>query len=479
MEVPLETPVPLTASVAGAYLERARALPERTRSALVVSAASDTGDVALLARAAASLGLGVSDLVPAEARGLIAIRSGRLEFRHPLTRSAIYGDASAEERRRVHRALAEALPETEVDRRAWHLALGAVGPDADASSALEQAAVRARGRSAYATAADAFERAASLSAEEGRRASLVFAAADAAWLAGLDERAALLLEDAARSAGDSALSIEVEHLRGHIALRRGPIGRGREILLGAAERAAADRPEAAVVMLAEAAEGAFFAGDAAGMRACAERARELMGAADGHAAYFGLMIAGMGRILSGEGEQGADLVRKAVGLLERSEDPTSDVHLLAWAAMGPLWLRETNVGESLVDRALETARARPAAGALPHLLTHIGIEQAATDRCIEAQATFDEAIRLARETGQRTVLAGALGRLAWVEARCGREHAASANGEEALALANELGAHLFEIWALGALASWDWCAATRRPRPIASASSSKRSTSTR
>jgi len=106
------------------------------------------------------LGLDLSDLIPAEAAGLITVHDSRVEFRHPLARSAVYGDAPADRRRELHRALASALPDTEADRRAWHLALASFGPDDAASSALEQAGQRARQRGAYEVSSRAFERAA-------------------------------------------------------------------------------------------------------------------------------------------------------------------------------------------------------------------------------------------------------------------------------------------------------------------------------
>jgi hypothetical protein len=156
-DIPLATPTAAVTSVASAYLERAHQLPEQTRSALVVAAASDRGDVSVLERALGKLGLAVADLIPSESAGLLSIGAGHVEFRHPLTRSAIYGDASPEERRAAHRALADALPDTEADRRAWHLALAAAGPDDRASAALEQAGARARDRSAYDVASHALE----------------------------------------------------------------------------------------------------------------------------------------------------------------------------------------------------------------------------------------------------------------------------------------------------------------------------------
>jgi DNA-binding CsgD family transcriptional regulator len=450
-ETPLDTPMATVTSVATAYLDRARTLPARTFDLVVLAAACDGGDLGVLARAADALGLALADLVPAEERDLIRIRASEFEFRHPLTRSAIYGGASAAQRRSAHRALAGVLPDSEADRRAWHLALAAVGPDATASRALEQAAARARRRSAYDVASRAYERAARLALDERGRGHLAYAAADAAWLAGLPERAQIMLESADHHAVDEDVSTEVAHLRGHIALRLGPLERARAILLTAAERAAAHAPEEAVVMLAEAAEGAFYAGDAAGMRNCGERASALAARAPGdRAAFFAQITAGMGRVLAGEAD-GAAMIRDAVTLLERSDWLGDDPRLLAWAAMGPLWLREAGIGERLIDRAVEIARTRSATGALPHLLTHIGIGEGATNRFLQALATFDEAVRLARETGQRTILAGALARLARVEARCGREQASREHAAEALAHARELGAHLFEIWALIAL----------------------------
>jgi hypothetical protein len=92
----------------------------------------------------------------------------------------------------LHRALASALPETEADRRAWHLALASFGPDDAASSALEQAGQRAYQRSAYEVSSRDFERAARLAPEEARQSRLLYAAADAAWLGGLADRAVAL-----------------------------------------------------------------------------------------------------------------------------------------------------------------------------------------------------------------------------------------------------------------------------------------------
>ena len=447
-----DAPLSAGTSIAGVYLKRFGSLPLRTRDVLVLAAASDRGELSVLARAAPALALDIADLVPAEAAALITMHDARVEFRHPLARSAIYGDATPERRREAHRALAGALPDADIDRRAWHLALAAFGPDDATSSALEQAGLRALQRSAYEVSSHAFERGASLAPQEERRGRLLYSAADAAWLGGLADRAAALLDEARRHAPTPDVVVSIEHLRGHIATRRGPVKAAQKILLGGAELAASIDPRRAVVMLAEAVNASFYAGDGATMLQAAERAAAAAGpGADSRTMFFAASAQGMALIFAGEGERGAASIREAVAVLEHSDELRTDPRLLAWAAMGPLWLREANVGRDLADRALAAARSQSAVGVLPFVLTHVALDQAATDRWAEAQAGFHEAIGLARETGQRTELAALLARLAWLEARQGRFDQSRRHGTEALSLSRELGLGVCEVWANAAL----------------------------
>ena len=157
-DAPLLQPLPVVTSVADSYAQRFQSLTAGPRQVLVLLAASDGGDLAVLARPAAALGLDLADLAGGEAAGLIELMGARAEWRHPLARSAVYGQASPAERRLAHRSLADGLPDAEDDRRAWHLALAAIGPDVAASSALEQAGARARHRSAYDVSSRTFER---------------------------------------------------------------------------------------------------------------------------------------------------------------------------------------------------------------------------------------------------------------------------------------------------------------------------------
>ena len=450
--VPPEAPLAANTSVARVYLQRLRTLPQRTRDALVLASAVDDGEVPVLARAAPMLGLDLSDLVPAEAAGLVTVHDSRVEFRHPLARSAIYGDAPTDRRRTVHRALASAFPDTEADRRAWHLALASFGPDDAASSALEQAGQRAFRRGAYEVSSRAFERAARLAPDEARQDRLLYAAADAAWIGGLAERAVALLDQVSRHVPDPDLAVAIEHLRGHIAWQRGSISAAQEILLAAAERAAPIDPDRAVEMLAEVVAASNYAGDAATMRLAAERAASLLRPdAERRTTFLALLVQGVALIFSGQGEPGAPAIRAAVEVLEGSDELRDDPRLLAWAALGPLYLREAEVGRALASRAEAQARRTSAVGVLSSALSLIAIDEAATDRWPEAQADFHEAIALAREAGQLTDLGLALARLAWLEARQGRSEQSRLHGDEALGLSRDMGLGHTEVWAMAAL----------------------------
>jgi DNA-binding CsgD family transcriptional regulator len=452
---PEGAPVLVSARISRAFLQRAHLLDRPARRALVLAATSDTGDLPAIGRAAAKLGIDLpaltGALAAAEGAGLVTLHAGVLEFRHPLARSAIYADASAGDRRDAHRALAAALPDRDVDRRAWHLAAAAAGPDETAATALEQAGVRARDRSAYAASAAAFERAGRLSSQGERQARLYRDAAGAGWLAGFTEHAVALLDEAREAAGDPVTLATIDELAGHIASRRGPVMRGHAILTAAARQAERTEPERAVAMLAEAAFACFYAGDAAQMLSAAERAQALLPAAPSpRARFLATMTAGMARILGGDAAAGAQEVHEAVVLAENSASLHEDLLLLPWLTFGPLFLRQTG-GRALLDHALRTARARAAVGALPLVLHLIARDQAASGRWGVAVATYTEAIGLARECGQQTELTFGLAGVACLQARRGREAECRDCAAEALGLSHQLGLGLAEIWATAAL----------------------------
>ena len=125
-DAPLPEPVPVGRSLQDQFAARARLLPSAGRTVLLLASAERLGDPALLHRAARLLGAPWEEAVTSiEATGLVtfALRSALSSPTDPVRRLP---RRTAGERRRAHRALADALDgDDDVDRRAWHLAAAA------------------------------------------------------------------------------------------------------------------------------------------------------------------------------------------------------------------------------------------------------------------------------------------------------------------------------------------------------------------
>src|SRR4051794_14385328 len=219
-----------------AFVRRLASLRADTRLLLLVAAAEPIGDPRLRWRAAEWLGIGLAAAEGAEADGLLTI-SERVTFYHPLVRSAMYRSAAPENRRAAHLALAEVTdPDADPDRRAWHRAAAAPGPDEEVATELERSAARAQARGGLAAAAAFLERSVALTQEPAPRARRALAAAQASLHAGAFEGAAKLLATAEAGVQDELEGARVELLRGQIASASSA---GREApgqLLSAAKR---------------------------------------------------------------------------------------------------------------------------------------------------------------------------------------------------------------------------------------------------
>jgi DNA-binding CsgD family transcriptional regulator len=226
----------LAGRIEESFQRRLDPLPAQTQQLLLIAAAEPVGDPVLLWRAAERLAIGAEAATPAIAADLFEL-GARVRFRHPLVRSAVYRVASHEQRRTVHRALAEATdPDVDPDRRAWHRANAAPGPDEDVASEVERAAERAQARGGLAAAAAFLERSAALSVDPARRAARGLAAAQATHQAGFPDAALGLLATAQAGPLDELLRARVDLLRAQIAFA---VSRGRDalpLLLAAAKR---------------------------------------------------------------------------------------------------------------------------------------------------------------------------------------------------------------------------------------------------
>jgi DNA-binding CsgD family transcriptional regulator len=232
----LPNAVPLSGRIEESFRRRLDALPPKTRRLLQLAAADSVGDPALVWRAAERLSIATEAATPAVEAGLIEF-DARVRFRHPLVRSAAYRSASLREREEVHRALADVTDaEIDPDRRAWHRAQAAPGPDEDVAEELGRSANRAQGRGGLAAAAAFLERAAMLTPGPGRRAQRLLAAATAKRDAGTLDAALGLLVAVEAGPPDALRTAEVEHLRGQIALEQRRGGDAGRLLVSAARR---------------------------------------------------------------------------------------------------------------------------------------------------------------------------------------------------------------------------------------------------
>jgi hypothetical protein len=203
--------VSLAGSIEESFRRRVGELAPPARMMLLLAAADPTGDPALVWRAA-GLGIGAEAGAPL-AEADLAEFGTRVRFRHPLVRSAAYQSSSAQQRQEAHRALAGVTdPDLDPDRRAWHRARAAPGPDEGVAAELERSAARARARGGAAAGAAFLKQAAALTLDPARRAGRALAAAQAEIQAGeLDEARDLLdladagpLTDVQQAEGDLA-----------------------------------------------------------------------------------------------------------------------------------------------------------------------------------------------------------------------------------------------------------------------------------
>ena len=231
--------IPLPGRLEESFQRQLDALPPETRRLVQLAAADPVGDPVLVWQAAEHLGIGAGAVTAAAEAGLLEF-GAQVRLRHPLVRSMAYRSASLQDRREAHRALAEVTdPQADPDRRAWHRAQAAPGPDDDVAAELERSASRAQARGGMAAAAAFLEQAALLTREPARRAQRLLAAARAKRDAGaLDAALALLVAAESQGSGPrQALRIaEVEHLRGQIALDQRRGSDASRLLLNAARR---------------------------------------------------------------------------------------------------------------------------------------------------------------------------------------------------------------------------------------------------
>ena len=232
----LHSAMRLSGGIEESFRRRFDVLPVQTRRLLLIAAAEPVGDQALVWRAAAKLGVGAEAAAPATEAGLVEFGT-RVRFRHPLVRSTVYGSALAQERQKVHAALAEVTdPQLDPDRRAWHRAHAVPGPDEAVAAELERSADRAQARGGVAAAAAFLERATMLTLDPKRRAERALAAASANLQAGAFDAVRHLLSVAEAGAITDMQQARIDLLGADLAFVTNRGSDAPSLLLKAAKR---------------------------------------------------------------------------------------------------------------------------------------------------------------------------------------------------------------------------------------------------
>jgi DNA-binding CsgD family transcriptional regulator len=406
----------LSGSIEQSFRQRVERLPTEAQRLLLLAAADPLGDPLLLWRAAERLGIDVTAGGPAVEDGLVSF-GARVRFRHPLVRSAVYRSASAEAKREAHGALAEVTdPAIDPERRAWHRAEAAAGPDEEVAAELERYAGRAQARGGVAAAAAFLERATALSADRAKRALRALAAGQAKVQAGGFSSALDLLALAEAGPLGELERARLDLVRAQLAFASNRGSEAPSLLLKAAQRFEAVDVDLSRATYLDALMAAHLAVSFAGPKADVPAVARAAGAAPPprHApAPADLLLDGLAATYNQGYAAGLPMVRAAVAA-DSAGMPTDQE--LRWL--------------SVASRAA----------------MHIWDD----DRAMAHSARF---VRLARETGALSELTFAVNDRALLLLQSGEPSAAAAAVEEAYATAEALRSSMVPWGAMGA-AAW-------------------------
>jgi DNA-binding CsgD family transcriptional regulator/tetratricopeptide (TPR) repeat protein len=412
------------------FVQRLGTLSDNGRRLLLAAAADPVGDPLLLWRAAERLGVGPADAEAAVAEGLLTIGE-RVTFRHPLVRSAMYRSGAVEDRRAVHLALAEATDrETDPDRRAWHLAAAAPGPDEQVALELERSAGRAQARGGLAAAAAFLRRAVVLTDDRGQRADRALTAARASFQAGAFDAALGLIATAEAGPLDEFQRALVDLLRAQIAFGAGQWGDAPQLLLEAARRLEPFDLDLTRETYLVAWGAAGLAEDLAARDVLPDicRAASALSPPSGAPRSLDLLLEGFALLITEGHGAATPTLQQAVRAL--AEIPAQDVLRWGWMAAGAsaaVWDDEGLLASCV--RQVQLLRDAGALAALPIHLTYLAMATLWTGDFAGAASLIAEVDGVAAATGSRFP-PYALLRLRGLQGREGEASAAIASAIE-------------------------------------------------
>jgi DNA-binding CsgD family transcriptional regulator len=406
--------VSLDGRIEESFARQLEALPAQTRLLLQLAAADPTGDPVLVWRAAGRLAIGAGAAGPATEAGLAEF-GARVLFRHPLVRSAAYRSASVQTRQELHGALAEVTdPVADPERRAWHRAEAAPGPEEEVAAELELCAGRAQRRGGLAAAAAFLERSAGLTLDPARRGQRALAAAQAKYRAGALDAALGLLAMAQAGPLDELQRARGDRLRAQVAFASSHGRDAPPLLLSAAKRLESLDVGLARETYLEAFTAALFVGRLSPAVGDVARAVRMAPAPPAGERAPDLLLDGLAVLVTDGYAAGTPALKRAL-LAFRGQDISAEEGLswlwLAERAAMAVWDDET--WHILANRHVKLARDTGALSELPLAVRSRILLHAHAGELAEGAALVAEAQMVADATGSQLAPYGATGVAAW------------------------------------------------------------------
>ncbi|GAB4006448.1 hypothetical protein GCM10029992_57120 [Glycomyces albus] len=362
-----------------------------------MAAADSAAPVATILRVLEALGGAAADLAPAERANLVRI-GARIEFRHPLVRAAAYRGEPLHRRVEAHRAYADALAaDADPDRRAWHLAAAATGPDETVAAELEGVAERARDRGGAMAVSVAYERAGRLSEDLEPKALRIARAAQAAFDGGKADRAARLAAEALSISTDPGIRAEAIYAQGAVAYERASPRIDAELTIEAGALVLDSDPERAALTLYEAVHAARHGAAHDLLR----RAADLLHGftpPDDRASLVSAFL-GWAALFDGRPESAIGPVR-ALRADAGGGDP--DLMHAMTTGIGDLLIAADDEVVAGAEDMLSQVRAAGALGWVPYVLNVLAVARLLRGEFADARACVAEGAAISEEFGNQT-----------------------------------------------------------------------------
>ena len=453
---PLPAVLPVDDRLLDEFRLRLGGLGEATLTALGVAALASDDDLGVISEAVSAVGGSQDDLVAAEQQEIVALRQGRVWWRHPLLRCATYESLDPEERRRLHGALSRATARTGRDDQAvWHLSESVTGPDDHVARMLAEEGAAAYRRGALAAAAEAYEQAARLTTSPEDRYRHLLGAADVVWATGDYVQVAALL----RPIIDR---IEDPVTRGDMAII---LGQAETWLVGShdatyrfeehARSTAKVAPDIAAILMLHAMVTRLMALDIDGALGAADAAAATAEQTGDPAVLFGAYAARALAAFFAGGGPAAEVAIEPIGQLASAnlgdKDNQGVAAIVQLCAFAHLVRGDTGTAIDLLtqvidhsDRSGMLARAVLARTIRSEALWRMG-------RWPESLAQMSHLQSMQQATSQMQFRAAASAVMTRIEAGLGHEEACRRHAQETLEASVPIASHQLSAWALSGL----------------------------